>query len=112
GEPNTKTRNAEVTSLFNYAFGQYQNHTLIQDGDKIGTIKVEKGQQETIDLKADHPYSVLMKKGEKTDDIRYELRYEENLRAPIAIGQPIGKIVVYKGDAVLKEYNIESPTHI
>jgi len=112
GEPNTKTRNAEVSSMFDYAFAQYQNYTLIKDGDQIGKIKVEKGQQENIELKADHQYSVLLKKGDKTDDIRYELKYDDNLKAPIAIGQPIGKIVVYKGDAVLKEYDIESPVDV
>lgn len=112
GEPNTKTRNAEVSALFDYAFAQYQNYTLIKDGDKIGTIEVEKGQQEKIELTADHQYSVLMKKGEKTDDIRFELKYDENLKAPIAIGQPIGRIVVYKGEGVLKEYDIESPVDV
>ncbi|HZG55417.1 D-alanyl-D-alanine carboxypeptidase family protein [Paenibacillus sp.] len=112
GEPNTKTRNAEVSALFDYAFAQYTNHTLIKDGDFIGKIKVEKGQLEDIELKADHQYSVLLRKGEKTDDIRFELKYDENLKAPIAIGQPIGKIEVYKGDALLKEYAIESPVDV
>ncbi|HZG76863.1 MAG TPA: D-alanyl-D-alanine carboxypeptidase family protein [Paenibacillus sp.] len=112
GEPNTKTRNAEVTSMFDYAFAQYQNHTLIKDGDPIGTIRVEKGQQEFIELKADHQYSVLLKKGDKTEAIRYELKYDEALKAPIAIGQPIGKLVVYNGDSVLKEYDIESPVDV
>jgi len=112
GEPDTKTRNAEVTALFDYAFAQFQNHILIKDGDPIGTIRVEKGQQPYIELKADHQYSVLLRKGESTNDIRYELTYDENLKAPIAIGQRIGKIVVYKGDGVLREYDIESPVDI
>ena len=112
GEPDTKTRNAEVTALFDYAFAQFQNHILIKDGDPIGTIRVEKGQQPHIELKADHQYSVLLRKGESTNDIRYELTYDENLKAPIAIGQRIGKIVVYKGDGVLREYDIESPVDI
>lgn len=112
GAPDTKTRNAEVSAMFDFAFAQYQNVPLIQDGEEIGTIVVEKGEQEKINLVADHQYSILMKKGEKTDDIRYELVYDENLKAPIAIGQRIGKIVVYKGDDIVKEYDIESPVHI
>jgi len=112
GEPNTKTRNAEVSAMFDFAFAQYQNYTLIQDGDRIGTVRVEKGQQDKIELVADHQYSLLMKKGEKTDDIRYELDYDDNLKAPIAIGQPIGRLLVYKGDAIIKEYDIESPVDI
>lgn len=112
GAPDTKTRNAEVSAMFDYAFAQFQNYALIKDGEEIGTIKVEKGEQETIDLVADHQYSILLKKGEKTDDIRYELVYDEHLKAPIAIGQKIGKIVVYKGEEAIQEYAIESPVNV
>jgi serine-type D-Ala-D-Ala carboxypeptidase (penicillin-binding protein 5/6) len=112
GEPNTKTRNAEVSSLFDFAFAQYKSHTLIKDGELIGTIKVEKGEVPKIDLVAKQQYSVLMKKGEKTDDIRHELKLDKELKAPIAMNQPIGKLVVYKGDAVLKEFDIESPVAV
>lgn len=112
GEPNTKTRNAEVSALFDFAFAQFQSHKLINDGDFIGNVEVEKGQQQTIELKADHPYSVLLKKGEPTDNIRFELKYDEKLRAPITLGQPIGKLVVYKGDAILEEYDVESPVAV
>lgn len=34
------------------------------------------------------------------------------MRAPITMGQPIGKIVVYSGDNVLTEYPIESPVAV
>ncbi|WP_274364447.1 D-alanyl-D-alanine carboxypeptidase family protein [Paenibacillus thermotolerans] len=112
GEPNTKTRNAEVSSLFDFAFGQYQSHTLIGDGEKIGTVKVEKGQVPSVDIVAKQQYSILLKKGEKTDDIRHELKLNSEIKAPIALGQPIGKLVVFKGDAVLKEFEIESPAAI
>lgn len=112
GEPNTKTRNAEVSALFDYAFAQFKSFALIKDGDKIGTIQVEKGDQREIEIVADHQYSILLKKGDTTDDIRYELQYDENLKAPIAAGQPVGKIIVYKGDAMMKEYDIESPLEI
>ena len=112
GAPDSKSRNSDVSALFDYAFSQYQSHKLIADGDPIGTVRVEKGDKEIIELKADHPYSVLLKKGEKLDAVRYELKYDEPLKAPIAVGQRIGKIVVLSGDAVLKEYDIESPVAV
>ena len=44
GEPNTKTRNAEVAALFDYAFSQYTNMPIFKAGDEIGTFEVAKGE--------------------------------------------------------------------
>nr|WP_246293960.1 D-alanyl-D-alanine carboxypeptidase family protein [Paenibacillus planticolens] len=112
GEPNTKTRNAEVTKLFDYAFAQYMNYPLFKSGDSLGNFTVNKGQVSTVPLVAKQNYSILMKKGTATDNIRHELQLDTNLRAPISLGQPIGKIVVYSGDAVLSEYPLESPVAV
>lgn len=112
GEPNTKTRNAEVTKLFDYAFAQYTNYPLFKSGDSLGNFTVNKGQVSTVPLVAKQNYSILMKKGTATDNIRHELQLEPNLRAPITMGQPIGKIVVYSGDNVLSEYPLESPVAV
>ncbi|MNQ86529.1 D-alanyl-D-alanine carboxypeptidase DacF precursor [compost metagenome] len=109
GEPNTKTRNAEVTKLFDYAFAQYTNYSLFKTGDSLGEFRINKGQVSTVPLVAKQNYSILMKKGTDTANIRHELQLDPNLRAPIGVGQPIGKIMVYNGDNVLAEYPLESP---
>lgn len=112
GEPDTKTRNAEVSRLFDYAFSQYTNHPIYKTGDPIGTIQVKRGKTERIELSAKHQYSVLLKKGDDDKGIRQELMPEPNLKAPIRIGQTIGKIVVYKGDQTLTEFRLESPVEV
>jgi len=112
GEPNTKTRNAEVASLFDYAFSQYTNKQIFKTGDAIGSFHVEKGAVNNVTLTAERPYSLLLRKGEGTGDIRHELHLEPNLKAPVAKGQPIGKILVYKGDQVIKEFQLTSPQDI
>lgn len=112
GEPNTKTRNAEVSQLFNYAFSQFTNMPIYQAGEKMGTVKVEKGDVEQVQLTAKHRYSILLKKGAKKDDIRHEVKFNSELRAPIAIGQSIGKLIVYKGDTAVAEFIVESPIEV
>lgn len=111
GEPNTKTRNAEVTRLFDYAFAQYTNVPIINKGDTIGTLKVDKGIQPSLTLVAKQPYSVLLKKGD-TGNIRHELVMDGHLKAPVKAGQQIGKLVVYRGNEVIKEFPITSPHSI
>ncbi|OPH60851.1 D-alanyl-D-alanine carboxypeptidase [Paenibacillus ferrarius] len=112
GEPNTKTRNAEVTKLFDYAFAQFTNYPLFKSGDSLGNFTVNKGQVSTVPLVAKQNYSILMKKGTPTENIRHELKLDPNLKAPITMGQPIGRIVVYNGDSVLSEYPLESPVDV
>lgn len=62
GEPNTKTRNAEVTKLFDYAFAQYTNYPLFKSGDSLGNFTINKGQVSTVPLVAKQNYSILMKR--------------------------------------------------
>lgn len=112
GEPNTKTRNAEVSKLFDYAFAQYKNYPLFKTGDSLGNFTVNKGQVSTVPLVAKQNYSILMKKGTDTANIRHELQLDPNLRAPVSLGQSIGKITVYNGNDVLAEYPLESPVAV
>lgn len=112
GEPNTKTRNAEVAQMFNYAFSQYTSLPIYQAGDPMGTVIIDKGRIDKLPLTAKHRYSVLLKRGEGQGDIRHELKVNEGLKAPIAIGQPIGKLIVYKGDKPIAEFPVESPTAV
>jgi D-alanyl-D-alanine carboxypeptidase (penicillin-binding protein 5/6) len=112
GEPNTKTRNAEVSKLFDYAFSQYMSYPLIKTGESLGSFKVSKGMTTAVPLTAKHPYSILLKKGEVSAGIRHELQLQPKLKAPIEVGQSIGKIVVYKGDQMFKEFPLESPVQV
>ncbi|AEI41274.1 D-alanyl-D-alanine carboxypeptidase family protein [Paenibacillus mucilaginosus] len=112
GEPDTKTRNAEVTRLFDYSFSQYTNLPIYKTGDAIGEMKVGKGEVPVVPLTAKHSYSLLLKKGEAADGIRHEVQLLPDLKAPVAAGQPIGKIVVYKGDQVINEFPLESPVEV
>jgi len=112
GEPNTKTRNAEVTKLFDYAFSQYMSFPLIKMGDSLGQMRVNKGEINRISLTANHSYSLLLKKGETTSDIRHELLLDAHLKAPVKAGDPIGKLAVYKGSQLIREFPLESPVQV
>jgi D-alanyl-D-alanine carboxypeptidase (penicillin-binding protein 5/6) len=112
GEPNTKTRNAEVSRLFDYAFSQYTNYPIFKQGDAMGTMKIGKGDVRELPLIAKHQYSVLLKKGEAEGGIRHELKLTPNVKAPIEQGQQVGTLIVYKGDQVIAEFPIQSPANV
>lgn len=112
GEPNTKTRNAEVTHMFDYAFAQFTNVPIFKKGEEMGALRVEKGMQAVVPLIAGQSYSVLLRKGDAGQEIRHELLLDPDVKAPIRKGQPVGKLVVYRGEQVLKEFPIESPLSV
>lgn len=112
GEPTTKQRNAEVSQMFDYSFAQYMNYPVIESGDGIGTLRVEKGMVSELPLIADRSYSVLLRKGSATNEIRYELQLDKSVKAPVAAGDAVGKLVIYDGDHVLKEFTVTSPQDI
>ncbi|QAY66218.1 D-alanyl-D-alanine carboxypeptidase family protein [Paenibacillus protaetiae] len=109
GEPNTKTRNAEVTQMFDYAFAQYMNYPIFKSGDTIGNLKIEKGAVQSMPIVASQPYSVLLRKGADLKNIRHELKMNPSMKAPIAKGQQIGTLAVYQGNQLLKEFPLEAP---
>lgn len=108
GEPNTKTRNSEVSGMFDYLFSQYKVHTIYKSGDAIGTLKIEKGVKKELPITAKETYSVLLKKGITQEGIRNEVVLQDNIKAPVAADQTIGKLVVYQGTSVIKEYELKA----
>lgn len=61
-----------------------------------------------LPLTAEETYSVLLKKGITQEGIRHELVLPANLKAPVAADQIIGKLVVYQGTNVIKEYELKA----
>ncbi|GGA22676.1 D-alanyl-D-alanine carboxypeptidase family protein [Paenibacillus physcomitrellae] len=112
GEPNTKTRNAEVSAMFDYAFSQFAMQPLFKSGEVIGRVKVAKGQQAVLEIPADKSYNILVRKGASPEGITHKVVVPDSIKAPIKAGQPVGKLVVYQGDKVLKEFELTAPADI
>ena len=108
GEPNTKTRNSEVSGMFDFLFSQYKVHTIHNVGDTMGTLNIEKGVKAQLPLTAKETYSILLKKGVTQEGLRHEVILPESVKAPVAEGQTVGKLIVYQGKAVIKEYDLKA----
>jgi len=96
GEPDAKTRNAEVTAMLNYAFNQYTSLPLYKEKQMISMARVEKGKSDRVAAIIPHDFNLLLKKGEKSSQYQRFVQIESNLAAPIKKGQKIGQVVVKK----------------
>jgi D-alanyl-D-alanine carboxypeptidase (penicillin-binding protein 5/6) len=112
GEPNTKTRNSEVSALFDYAFSQYRLQPIYKSGEVIGKVQIKKGQQSELQLAASKPIQILLKKSAGNAAITHKLVVPDQLAAPVKTGQVVGKLVIYQEDKVLREFDLTAANDI
>ena len=93
GEPDTKTRNSETTSMLDYAFSQYESEKIFSKDNSVGTVRVDLGKTETVKLFPMEDVSVLNKKSENKKNVNYELKVN-HLSAPIKKGEKVGELIL------------------
>lgn len=101
GEPNTKTRNKEVSQLLDFAFSQYKNEVIYKEGQLVTDVEVSKGKDQKVSLVAPQQISILMKKSEKLDEYEQILKIKENVKAPIEKGDVLGEIQTVKNGNIV-----------
>ncbi len=105
GSPTTKVRFAEAAKLLDYGFANYDSVKLAEKGEPMGTVVIEKGAPNMVNAVAPENISVLVKKGEK-DTIKGELEFKDTVSAPIAKGDQLGELVIYKKDKEIARYPV------
>jgi serine-type D-Ala-D-Ala carboxypeptidase (penicillin-binding protein 5/6) len=91
GEPDPKTRNSEISKMLDYAFNQYHSYLVYKKGELIAEKQVEKGNPAKIQIRANQPITLLLKKGENPRALKRKIVWKE-LKAPIQKGEVLGKI--------------------
>jgi D-alanyl-D-alanine carboxypeptidase (penicillin-binding protein 5/6) len=102
GSPDSKTRFAEVTSLFNYAFANYRQERIVDATKAIeNTIEVTRGKDVQLEIRPDQSIYALQKKGEKIN-LTVNVNLPKKLKAPVAQGDVVGDLTVTneKGEVV------------
>ncbi len=93
GAENSKTRNAEVSELFNYGFANFESLNVVTEGETVEkSIAVSGGKKDTICGVAKSNVSVFGKKG-SMQNIEKELNFDK-VFAPVRKGDKIGEICI------------------
>lgn len=93
GEEDTKTRNSETTSMMDYAFGQYEVEKVLDKKRTVGTVRVEKGTVDTIQLVPMDDVTILNKKSDQKKNSNYEVK-TKTITAPIKKGEQVGELIL------------------
>lgn len=102
GEPDSKTRNAEVTEMLDYAFAQYEIEETLSKNSVVGKVPVLLGDKTEIEIIPLESVAFLNRKGAEKRNASYELKVN-TLKAPLKIGDKVGELI-------LKEENNKTRT--
>ncbi len=106
GEPDKPTRATEISAMLDYGFANYAIHTFVKDGQELGVVKIYKGTQGSIRYRAQSSYSVVMKKTDNVQQYSHKVTLESSLKAPVSVGDQVGKVVIYKDGKVLETHRL------
>lgn len=89
GGRDSKTRFAEVSGMFNYAFANFENVKAVTAGEELGSVAVRGGKAKSVPYGSAADVEALLKNGETLPPP--ELKLPEKLKAPISRGEVIGR---------------------
>ncbi len=92
GAPTSKSRNAQVTKMLDYAFSQYETHPMYERNVSIEKARISKGDKKKIEAVTSEPISILTKKGESVENVQQEIILKKDLKAPLNKGDKIGQL--------------------
>ncbi|WP_207100395.1 D-alanyl-D-alanine carboxypeptidase family protein [Paracoccus shandongensis] len=93
GLPTDTARAEEAERIANWAFRQFSMETLVPAGETVLEAPVWLGTQSRVGLTTKDGVNVLVPAGSQ-DQVKVEAVYDSPIPAPIAKGDPIGRLVV------------------
>ena len=93
GEPDSKTRNSDVSSVLDYVYAQYGLDTKLTKETVVENIEVLKGKKQTVGVVPLQDVTHLYKKIEGSKELKYEVTLQE-VKAPIHKGDVVGKLTL------------------
>jgi D-alanyl-D-alanine carboxypeptidase (penicillin-binding protein 5/6) len=99
----------EARRLLNFGFNGFESRVLFEQGQRIGDARVYGGEERYVPLEAQGKAPIrLMVPKNTTDRIVARVVYRGPVRVPVAQGQPIGVLKVWRGDNVALEIPLQA----
>lgn len=102
GAKDSQTRFNECSQIFNYGFANFENVLLVDASKSVGQASVSKGKTSAVELYPSQNYYALVKKNEESP-FAVEFELSSLVKAPVSVGENIGKITISKNGVVTKE---------
>ena len=111
GAPDSKTRFNEVSAMFNYAFANFESKVYLQNQSEVGSVGVQGGKQDSVEVVADGKLISFGKKGNSDCQVTVEL--PDSVKAPIEKGDVLGTAsLVDSSGKVVGQVNLVANTSV
>ena len=105
GEPDSETRNKDVSSVFDYVYAQYGLQKIVDTETILEEVSVEKGKVESIGIVAKEEVNDLYNKNDGSGNFTYEVEVD-NLKAPLSKGDVVGKLTLKEDNNVIRTIDL------
>ena len=105
GEPDSKTRTSDVSSMLDYAFAQYETETFLSTESVLDTININKGKKEFVNIVPKENVAILNKKTDNKKNATYNLEMYD-MKLPLKKGDIVGKLSVYVDDNLYRDIDV------
>lgn len=105
GEPDSSTRNNEVSSMLDYAFAQMGLKRVLSKDSVVEKISLSKAKVDEVKIVPVKDVNVLYKKVEGEITPTYEIKLDE-ISAPLKQGDVVGKLYVMNNDDIINEVEL------
>jgi D-alanyl-D-alanine carboxypeptidase (penicillin-binding protein 5/6) len=95
-------RASEAKKMLEWGYRNFEARTLFAAGQPVGYAKVFGGESRSVKLASPEPIKVMVQKN-GTDKLIARVVYNGPVRAPIAAGQPVGVVKVWRGTNIAME---------
>lgn len=105
GEPDSSTRNNEVSSMLDYAFAQVGLKKVLSKKSVVEKINLSKAKIDEVEIVPVKDVNVLYKKVDGEITPTYEIKLDK-IKEPIKKGDIVGKLYVMNNDDVINEVDL------
>src|SRR5450631_710672 len=95
-------RASEAKKMLEWGYRNFEARTLFAAGQPVGYAKVFGGESRSVKLASPEPIKVMVQKN-GADKLIARVVYNGPVRAPIAAGQPVGVVRVWRGTNIAME---------
>lgn len=106
GSQDGKIRFREAAQLLDYGFANYMVKKGPEVGEILGNMKIKKGDKDLVELTIEESMAFVVPKGKDEKELTYEIKYDQNVKAPIYKNQKLGTITYYMDGEVVGEANL------
>ena len=104
-EPDSNTRNSEVTNMLNYGFSNYYAESVITTKTNLGKVEVIKGKDKYVTIVPKENVSIINDKSKDKIKANYEVKIDDVV-APVKKGDKVGTLILKEDGVKTKEIDL------